>query len=197
MKNDLSKQFQLLDYVFVKNFIDLETINFISKYMENKLRRGEWDVEKRDKNDFISKYVCYSDPLVEVILEKVCPIVSDIVGKELFPTYSYARIYTDGDELKKHVDRPSCEISLTVSVAYKGNKTPIFLLSPKTNDAASYILDPGDAIIYKGCEVFHWREPIGKEDIVVQFMLHYVDKYGKFKNYKFDNREDVGYLKRN
>ena len=34
-------------------------------------------------------------------------------GLQLIPTYSYARIYKKGDILKRHKDRPSCEISTT------------------------------------------------------------------------------------
>jgi hypothetical protein len=32
----------------------------------------------------------------------------------MLPTYSYARIYANGDELKKHRDRPACEVSVTL-----------------------------------------------------------------------------------
>ena len=37
---------------------------------------------------------------------------------ELVPTYSYHRLYTTGTELKRHKDRPSCEISTTLCLGY-------------------------------------------------------------------------------
>lgn len=183
----LSEQFQKFGYILIKNFIDSHTIKIISKYMENKIQREEWT-----EGDDQSSYCYYSDPLIEVILDQSLNQVSNITGKELLPTYSYMRIYTEGNELKKHVDRPSCEISLTVNVAYMGEPSPIFLMSQKNDKPISYVLNKGDAIVYKGCEIEHWRNPVEKNNIVVQFMLHYVDKYGEFKNYKFDNRLKLG-----
>jgi hypothetical protein len=34
--------FQRLGYTKVENLIDADTIKIVSKYFENKLRRGEW-----------------------------------------------------------------------------------------------------------------------------------------------------------
>lgn len=183
----ISEQFQKFGYILIENFIDPNTIKIISKYMENKIQREEWT-----GGDDQSSYCYYSDPLIEVILDQSLNQVSNITGKELLPTYSYMRIYAEGDELKKHVDRPSCEISLTVNVAYIGEPSPIFLMSRKNDKPISYILNKGDAIVYKGCEIVHWRNPVEKNNIVVQFMLHYVDKYGEFKNHKFDSRTRLG-----
>ena len=54
------------------------------------------------------------------------------------------------------------------------------------------MLNPGDAVVYKGCEVTHWRRKLPKGHINVQFMLHYVDKNGPYAEYKFDKREALG-----
>ena len=44
---------------------------------------------------------------------------------DLIPTYSYAIAYKRGDKLRRHKDRPSCEISTTLNLG--GDKWPIFL----------------------------------------------------------------------
>ena len=46
-------------------------------------------------------------------------------GLSLVPTYSYTRIYNKGNILKKHKDRPSCEISTTLHLG--GDLWPIFI----------------------------------------------------------------------
>ena len=43
----------------------------------------------------------------------ICQKTLALIGKEVLPTYSYARLYTEGEILSKHKDRPSCEISVT------------------------------------------------------------------------------------
>ena len=52
-------------------------------------------------------------------------------------------------------------------------------------------LEPGDAAIYLGCEVEHWREEF-KGDYQFQTFLHYVDAEGKNKEHYMDKRKYWG-----
>ena len=40
--------------------------------------------------------------------------IEEITGMKLAPSYTYYRMYLNGAILKRHKDRPSCEISATV-----------------------------------------------------------------------------------
>ena len=102
------------------------------------------------------------------------------------------RVYQPGEELAPHVDRPSCEISVTVNVASKGTPSPIWM-HYKDNEPHAYTLNPGDAVVYKGCEAKHWRKPFKADQLNVQFMLHYVDKNGPHAGRKFDARPNLGF----
>lgn len=175
-------------YVYVKNFLDDFTTKTISLYFENKINRGEWVI---DKNDPITGYSYYADPLIEVLLNSSLETVQEYVGEELYPTYSYSRIYLSGEELKPHIDRPSCEISITVNVAQLGESSPVYMKSPG-KEFNKYFLEPGDALIYYGCEVEHWREKLTESQLNVQFMMHYVKKNGRFNEFKFDKRLKTG-----
>ena len=53
-------------------------------------------------------YSCYSDIVMETLLLKCQPIMEKHTGLKLLPTYSYARIYKNGDVLIRHKDRFSC-----------------------------------------------------------------------------------------
>ena len=58
-----------------------------------------------------------------------------------------------------------------------GKKTPIHM-------------KPGDMIIYRGCELKHWREPFwGKNH--AQVFLHYNEKGGEY-DIPFDGRPILG-----
>ena len=48
----------------------------------------------------------------------------------------------------------------------------------------------GDMVIYKGCELEHWREPFEGNNHA-QVFLHYNIKNGRYNN-KFDGREVLG-----
>jgi hypothetical protein len=187
--------FQSNGCVVFKNFIDPVTIKTISQYMENKVRLSQWTKRpelftyEKDPSSLLS----YADPLIEVLLKDSVQTLEEITGLELYPTYSYARIYLKGDELTPHTDRPSCEVSVTVNVATVGKPWPIWMQVPG-QDPIKVEMEPGDAVVYKGCEVTHWREKMVDADINVQFMMHYVNKNGPYADYKWDKRPGLGYV---
>ena len=53
-------------------------------------------------------------------------------------------------------------------------------------DTTSVLLDEGDAVIYRGCELVHWREAYNEGTKLAQVFLHYVDANGKFTVWKDD-----------
>ena len=118
------------------------------------------------------------------------PLTEKNTGLKLIENYSYARIYIENNELKRHKDRRSCEISTTLNLG--GDNWPIYLdPTGKTNNKGIEInLNPGDMLIYRGCDLEHWREPFtGKT--CSQVFLHYNDISNK-DFIKYDNRPMLG-----
>ena len=183
--------FMLAGYKKVDSLVDSQTIKTISQYFENKIHRGEWQSNSEIAPGDASKLGYYADPLIEVMLKQCQPAIEQHSGFLLEPTYAFSRVYQEGEELRPHTDRPSCEISVTINVACTGGIWPIWM-QYKDNDPVKCMLNPGDAIIYKGCEVTHWRRKLPKGTINVQFMLHYVSKNGPYAEYKFDKRKALG-----
>ena len=113
-------------------------------------------------------------------------------GLKLTPNYTYARIYKPGDELKRHKDRFSCEISTTLNLG--GDKWPIFI-EPSEKEGmkgVSVNLKPGDMLVYRGNILEHWREPFKGKDCA-QVFLHYNNTKTKgSKENMFDKRPHLG-----
>ena len=119
-------------------------------------------------------YCAYSDIAMETLLLKCQPAMEKATGLKLYPAYSYARAYKKGDELKRHKDRFSCEISTTMNLG--GDPWPIYLEpSGETGKKGVQVnLKQGDMLVYRGIDLEHWREKFkGKE--CVQVFLHYND----------------------
>ena len=184
-------EFETNGYVIVKGFYSPQEIETISRYLEYSLKRYPKNNEGGDES---SKISWYADPLMEVVLRNSVSEVEAATGLELDPTYSFTRVYQKGDELKPHVDRPACEISVTSHIATVGKPWPIYMKAPGKEPTVHY-LEPGDACIYRGCEVTHWRDKAVDTDINVQVMLHYVDKNGPNSGHKFDKRASLGLSK--
>lgn len=122
-------------------------------------------------------------PLLELLIDKIPDMVS-IVGEKLFPTYCYARLYKEGDDLAVHRDRHGCEISVTLHLSNDGVEWPIKFKTPK-DEVVSVNLKPGQAVVYLGCEAPHWRESYTGTDYR-QVFLHYVRARGERRWCYFD-----------
>jgi len=179
-------------YVLIKNFLDETAVQTVSRYIEYSLNQG---FMPRDNNKEAPSHRRYGDPLTETILYNSKEHIENVTGKKLYPTYSFSRVYLKGDELKPHVDRPACEISVTCHVATQGDPWPIWMKAPG-KEPIYFVLEPGDAVVYKGCEVTHWREKAINTAVNAQFMLHYVDQNGPYVEHKFDKRVSLGTLHR-
>jgi len=149
-------------------------------------------------------YSHYADIAMETLMLKCQPEMEKVTGLKLTPAYTYARIYKKGDELKRHKDRFSCEISTTMNLG--GNDWPIYL-SPNENvgmpdgkkittiskaKGIKVDLKPGDMLVYRGCELEHWREKF-KGTECIQVFLHYNNrKTPGAKENMFDRRPHLG-----
>lgn len=51
-------------------------------------------------------------------------------------------------------------------------------------------LAPGDALLYRGIDLFHWREPYPGQRLA-QVFLHYVDRRGVHSDRRFDGRKTL------
>ena len=184
-------------YQIIKNAISEELADFCYQYFLNKRRVARYLFDEKYISQFTEyfgiwndpqvpeTYSHYSDIVMETLLQKVKPIMEKESGVKLIETYSFARIYKNGDELKRHKDRPSCEISTTMNLG--GDEWSIYLEPDiKVN------LNPGDMLMYRGCDLEHWREPFTGQDCG-QVFLHYNDASGKeAKQNKFDTRPMLG-----
>lgn len=133
------------------------------------------------------------DVFIDGLLVDFLPLVEEITRLKLFPTYSYFRVYRRGDVLVKHKDRPSCEITLTLCLGYEAELAwPLFLESPE--GVLSIALEPGDALLYRGTQWTHWREPMDGY-LTAQAFLHYVDQNGPHAEWKYDKRRELPFVR--
>ena len=206
-------------YTVIRKAVSYELANFCYNYFllkrdavnymyENNIiakhaLHGKWDDEQVP-----GVYSIYADHVMETLLMKVLPVMKAKTGLNLVPTYSYARVYEKGVELKRHKDRPSCEISTTLNLG--GDNWPIFIDPTGSNNVIDEYkgihkpgapkgikvdLKPGDMLIYSGCDLEHWREPF-EGQLCGQVFLHYNHAEGRFaKTNLYDKRPMLGIVK--
>ena len=179
--DDINKYFQKNGTLYLKQLIDKNLCVFLTHYL----------LRKSSNPDFVSSdgqvvgtlSIADHDPVFETLLEKLWPEVELASGMNLIPTYAYARLYKNGNILEKHSDRPECEISLTLQLGRSHHYSwPIWM------EGYRYDLSEGDGILYKGCELEHWRDECdGPQDYYSgQVFLHYVNADGPYADRAYD-----------
>lgn len=185
-------------FTLVKSALSKEFCEIATKY--SLIRQKEFfNPETYNENRF-NTHAEYADTLMESILDYMHPKIEKITKLKLYPTYSYYRVYKPGDILQHHIDKPSCEISATICLGYN------YVTSIKKynwgvyaqvgdNDATFFPMKPGDMVVYRGCDVIHWRDKFEVEagSYQAQTFIHYVEAGGEFDQFKYDGRPSIGY----
>jgi len=192
------------NYKVIRQAITKELADFIYSYflMKRKVARKMYDERYISQSNYDygvwndeqipETYSHYADIAMETLLQNLQPKMEEETGLKLTPTYSYARIYKKGDILKRHKDRYSCEVSTTLNLG--GDDWPIYLEPSGETDKEGVKVDmqPGDMLVYKGCDVEHWREEFTGENCG-QVFLHYNDASGEnAEENRYDTRPFLG-----
>jgi hypothetical protein len=199
IKNIVSRELCefLTNYSFVrrKALIEMQKENLISPF-DN--RFGVFGDPQAPK----SIYCIYGDPAFDTLLLKLHPVVEKKIKNKLVLNNSYMRIYEKGVTLHRHKDKDRCKVSLTINLG--GNRWPIYLepdtkkgkvknniYYPSKSKGIKVELSPGDALIYDGVEMEHWREKL-EGDFCVQVFLHYSLKNKETIKTIYDGRKALG-----
>jgi predicted 2-oxoglutarate/Fe(II)-dependent dioxygenase YbiX len=201
-------QFEVNKYVHLKDFLDKDSCAELVTELRRLVDDGK---TVKDAQCPLSQAI-HGAPTFDSLLEQLTPHFEKASGKKLYPTYAYARLYAPGDELKIHTDRPACEISATLTLGFEGNVWPIFMgdySEPEKGRKAiaeyekevwltnehQINMGVGDAVLYRGMEKVHWREPYKEGQWQAQVFLHYVDADGPHAEWKYDKRSKLSHHK--
>jgi hypothetical protein len=127
------------------------------------------------------------------------PIIGELTGADVLPSYDYFRIYQKDDICRVHSDRPSCEHSVSLTLAYSdGAAWPLEVGSKRVDSEgpcfddwadepfASIEMQPGDAVLYRGIDLRHGRTRPNPNRWSAHLFLFWVERGGEFAQHAFD-----------
>jgi hypothetical protein len=193
--------------IFIEKFLPDEILNLCHNYCLIKYSNQRNFIE--DSSGSIIKE--YSDYLMETLLDMSTPVIEQNVGKKLWPSYSFIRVYDTGSILPVHIDRPACEYTVALCLGANPIEKPYEIYIGHEDDSSDYrFIDnmkqttrlkkdytfsmlPNNALIFQGQtkDALHWREEC-QHDYYITVFIHYVDQEGEKKEWKFDKRELLG-----
>ena len=169
------QQFKEKGYAVIEGFVPPGVAALIANYARIRVANKDMDIMDDGFVDFA--LTNYGDYITESMLVQVIGLIEKVTDKELAPTYSYLRYYRDKDKLPVHVERYSCQYGVTLCCGYDYNKDVMWPIHIKGKDGKKKTVDqqPGDALVYLGCDLEHWRDQIPGGHHV-QVHLHYIGK---------------------
>lgn len=182
------EEFKKKGYCIVRSAISDELRDFITQYA----LFDEMQDFSPDNTQVKGAHAKYADPAMEALLLLLHKTMEKNTGLTLFPTYSFYRVYRKGDILEPHLDRPSCEVSTTL--CFNHSYTSDEYTWPIIMDGNSVVLNPGDMVIYRGCDLVHSRDMFNhnEDSWHVQGFFHFVDAKGPYSEFRFDKRSSIG-----
>lgn len=165
--------FQKQGFLVVKGFVPEPLLSTCHIYAIKM-----WKAGKMNKGDSVMDTTpsLHGDILMESMQDLVKPDLEQSLGIELNQTAAFFRVYQPGDVLHRHRDRESCEVAVTMTLGC-GSKDRWPFYVEYDGNVEVVTMEPGDAVIYKGGETYHWRYAFeGKYH--VQMFFCFVDKNG-------------------
>jgi len=192
--------------IFIKEFLPQQILNLMYSYSVIKFsNKKNFNIDSQT-NSLVSEH---GDYLMETLMDMSTPVIEQNVGKKLWPSYSFFRIYDRDSDLRIHTDREACEYTVALCLGADPINQPYEIFVGEEDETSDYkyynkegeykryridhkfSMVPNNAVIFKGMDKIHWRETCSHDYFITVF-LHYVDQEGPYKEFKFDERNLLG-----
>jgi hypothetical protein len=194
-------------YALVRELIPQEVAQaFVALIRRRLLPNGVVPAPRDMPLDILTRNVfeVYSEhlPPMKTFLWGLTPAMEQVTGKRLVPTYDYFRIYRQGDLCHVHRDRPACEHSLSLTLAYsdgkpwplelghEGEQGPEDIIAEDfgPEPMSSLAMQVGDAVAYQGVTHRHGRTTPNPNAWSAHLFLHWIDREGPYRDQAFDGQ---------
>ncbi len=195
-------------YALVEGLVPPEVCHaFLNQLNADLARSGAaLDQMKKSSNllrrDAVELYGYHYPPMLG-LLWGLTPIVAEIARRDLLPTYSYFRIYREGDICRVHSDRYSCEHSVSLTLDYSDGVPWALEMATRPSEPSArveedfggeghsaLVMHSGDAVLYDGVHRRHGRVTPNPNAWSAHLFLHWVERRGAYAEYAFDRNAE-------
>ena len=126
-----------------------------------------------------NRYVVYQESVAQFFHRQIAHVVGAVAGMPVKPTFVYSVSYTGGTNLEVHTDRAQCEYAVSLLVDYtpeplEQSPWPLQLNGPNGTRKIWQAL--GDAVLYRGTRIPHWRDRLAASATSTSLLFYYVNE---------------------
>jgi hypothetical protein len=166
-------EYRTLGYTVLRGAISDREVSHLYQYTLKNVDQGNMDDGQVPGSSSF-----YQDQEMVRLQTQLLPQFEELLQLNLIPVFTYHRIYRKGAILRSHKDGTRAEISASINLGQEGAPWDLWLLDYDENPHKITLM-PGDALLYNGVNLCHWRGKLVHSDYVSQVMLHFVDRKGK------------------
>ncbi|WP_437896082.1 hypothetical protein [Sorangium sp. So ce124] len=175
VREDARRQLDEVGYAVMRGVLHPFVMAAMRRYYRRLLAEGHIPF-----GDTVQRYWQHNERIARYFHHQLADLMGDSIGGARKPSYCYFASYVPGAVLERHVDRVQCEISTTFLVDYQPDPAstspwPIGLevQKPEKRDIVVHQA-PGDALLYKGAELPHFRDALPDGHASTSIFFHYV-----------------------
>ncbi|WP_159981647.1 MULTISPECIES: hypothetical protein [unclassified Novosphingobium] len=208
MTQDISAAYRRDGYTPLRGFVPPEVANGFLARMKGDLDRQGVQMERmRQESPLLARAASelygFHYPPMATFHWGMTSAVEALVGEPLLPSYSYFRLYREGDICRVHGDRYACEHSLSLTLAYSHDRPWALEVSPVRTEkpyqradagfreeerGVAVAMDAGDAVLYQGVHHHHGRTTPNPNAWSAHLFLHWVARAGPYAAEAFDKQ---------
>ena len=208
MTDDIANAYRTAGYAHLNGFVSREVCTALLARMKADLARQGVQLSSLEQRGPLLRAGApelygHHYPMFASFLWGMTPSVERLTGERLLPTYAYFRLYRQGDICRVHGDRPACEHSLSLTLAYSDEKAWPLEVSPRRIEqpyaradeqftieekAGSVAMQVGDAVLYQGVHHHHGRTTPNPNRWSAHLFLHWVAREGPYADQAFDGQ---------
>jgi hypothetical protein len=159
-----STDFKLKKYTVLRDVMPAGWPELLRAEQATLLARGAMNLEPT-----LHRYATVDAPMASVANYEIAALVARILGQAVIPTYAFAIHYLAKGHIQPHVDRPQNELSMSLSLAVTPPGQGVSVLRAGSSNSMERVdLEFNDALLYRGAEVLHARDPVPESHTVSQ-----------------------------
>lgn len=124
------------------------------------------------------RFVAYDEPTTKYVHQQLARTISDLARRVVVPSYNYLAFYQGGAVLDPHTDREACEYTVSLCIdatpdPHTYGAWPLGLITP--DGPVSVVQDIGEALLFRGRSMSHWRDRLPEGYTSSSVLFHFVD----------------------